>query len=79
MDAIIILGLAYSVYRESRVGACLLVAMWLVNMATMGLNGLPMRVVLFAFFVRGAIATFALRKIGEDEAPPSGIVNQILN
>ncbi|HEX7863685.1 MAG TPA: hypothetical protein VF555_01985 [Variovorax sp.] len=68
VDVVVILGLAFGIYKKSRICAVLMLAyfVWakivLIQMGHAGGSGLFMAVVFFYFYVQGVIGTFAYHK-----------------
>lgn len=67
IDAGLIFGLAFGVFRKSRIAASMLVAYWIFNLvSTMRLSGgLLLRAVILGVFVEGVRGTFAHHKLQE--------------
>ena len=71
VDAAIILGAAFGIYRGNRLAAIALVAYWLFNFVTFtlpnGFGGVPFSLIFGYFYTQGARGTIALHRLNQED------------
>ncbi len=71
IDAIIIFGLAYGIFKKSRICAASMVIYFIASKIYMILEnktatGVPLAIVCLYFYIQGVVGTFAYHKLGND-------------